>query len=109
MDQLVDRHHKIRVVLSGIGSNLVQNSTVAVGSLPVVAFGLVDHAESLPAVMGAREALDDVERVLLGFVKPALLDVVGGAAGIEPEFFLDVVEVVSCGAPGSGIRRGISP
>jgi hypothetical protein len=52
-----------------VGPNEVDN--FAVGRLFVVASGLVDHAETIPAVVHIREALEQIVGRRFGFVELA--------------------------------------
>jgi hypothetical protein len=49
--------------------------------LAVIASGLGDHSETIPAVMRVGEAFDEIAAPLLGLVEPALVDEVDGVIG----------------------------
>jgi hypothetical protein len=80
------------VVLLRVGANEVDDFAVAVGRLFLIASGLVDHSEAIPAVMHIGEARDEVAGGLLGLIELAGLDEVDGGVGRRGQLVLGLVD-----------------
>jgi hypothetical protein len=85
------RRPRLGVVLLRVGANEVDDFAVAVGRLFLIASGLVDHSEAIPAVMRIGEARDEVAGGLLGLIELAGLDEVDGGVGRRGQLVLGLV------------------
>ena len=63
-----------RLVLVGMGAHEIDDLSVIVRGLPRIATGLVDHPQSIVAVVDVREAREEIAGCLFGFVEPAVVD-----------------------------------
>jgi hypothetical protein len=83
---------EFRVVLLRVGANEVDDFAVAIGRPFLIASGLVDHSEAIPAVMHIGEARDEVAGGLLGLIELAGLDEVDGGVGRRGQLVLGLVD-----------------
>src|ERR1700747_367235 len=91
-DELMEDGLELGVVLLRVGANEVDDFRVAVGPLFLIASGLVDHSEAIPAVMHIGEARDEVAGGLLGLIELAGLDEVDGGVGRRGQLVLGLVD-----------------
>jgi hypothetical protein len=99
---------EVGLVVVGVGSNEVDDFAIAVGCLAVVASGLVDHAEAIPAVVHVGEAFEQIVRRLLRLVELAGMDEVDGSVGCGRELVFGVVQVVCGGEPVGDFRGDVA-
>src|ERR1700683_5762932 len=93
------------LVVVGVLPDECDHLPVTVGSLTVLAMGLIDHAEAIVAIVHVGEQQQESEGGLLGLVELAGTDEFGSGVGRDGEFVL--VSVLGAGeAPRGG---GVSP
>src|SRR5580704_6235972 len=91
-DELMKDGLELGIVLRRVGANEVDDFAVAVGRLFLIASGLVDHSETIPAIMHIGEARDEVAGGLLGLVELARMDEVDGSVGRRGQLVLGIVD-----------------
>ncbi len=99
---------EVGVVLLRVSPNEVDDLAIAVSRLFLIAAGLVNHPEPIPAVMHIGEALEQIAGDLLGLVEPAFVDEVDGGVGRRRQLVLEIVEAVLGGGEAFGefgVRR----
>jgi hypothetical protein len=79
---------KLGIVVVGVSANDVDDFAVAIGRLSVIASGLIDHGEAIPAIVDIGVAFEKVARGLLGFVEFAGMDEIDGGVGCRYELVL---------------------
>ncbi len=77
---------KCRLVLIWVSADEVDDLTVVIRGLLVVAACLVDHSQSIVAVVDLREAHQEIPRGLFGFVEFAVVDHIDDGVGCGGEF-----------------------
>ena len=85
------------LVVVGVLPDERDHLAIAVGSLTVVATGLIDHAEAIVAVVHVGEPHQEIAGSLLGLVELAGTDEFGGGVGRDGQFVL--VSVLGAGEP----------
>jgi len=93
VDEVTERGRERRIVVVGVLADEGDDLSVVVGSLAAIAPGLADHAEPVVAVMGVREAREEIVRGLLGRVELAGLDEVDHGVGSLGQFVEAVIGV----------------
>src|SRR5258708_23450225 len=92
------------LVVVGVLPDERDHLAIAVGSLTVVATGLIDHAEAIVAVVHVGKPHQEIAGSLLGLVELAGTDEFGGGVGRAGQFVL--LSVLGAGEPR---RNGGSP
>ena len=90
-DEFLEHGIEAVVVLVGVRANEVDDFSVAIGGLLIVASGLVDHAEAIPAIMNFGKAFEEVTGGALGLIELALTHEIDGGIGCGREFVVVVV------------------
>ena len=93
MNELAEDGLEAGIVVLGVGANEVDDFAIAVRGLSVIASGLVDHAEAIPAVVHVGEAFEQIAGRLLGLIEPAVEDEFGGSVGRSRECVLGILVV----------------
>ncbi len=88
---------EVGVVVVGMLPDERDHLPIALGSLPVLATGLVDHSEAIVAIVHVGEQHQEVAGGLLGLVELAGADEAGGGVGRDGQ--LVVVSVLGPGEP----------
>src|SRR5947209_17378667 len=99
VDELVEDGLEAGSVVVGVGTNDIDYFAVAVSRLTIIASGLVDHAEAIPAIVNIREAFEQIAGHLLGLIEAALVDEIDGSVGCDRELVFGIVYVVCGGEP----------
>lgn len=119
LDQPLEGGFKSGLVFIGPSLNEVDDLSVVVGGLFVVAAGLVDHSQSIVAVVDFGEAHEEVPCGLFGFVEFAVVDHIDDRVGRGGEFIGVIVAksvaaeiavsvvVVMVGSGGESIGGGL--
>jgi hypothetical protein len=92
----LDEHFlEARLVVVGVLPDECDHPPVTVGSLTVLATGLIDHAEAIVAIVHVGEQQQEIAGGLLGLVELAGADEFGSGVGRDGEFVL--VSVLGAG------------
>jgi hypothetical protein len=82
----VEGGFELGLVLVGMSADEVDDLSVVVGGLFVVAAGLVDHSQSIVAIVDFGEAHEEIPCSLFGFVEFAVVDHIDDRVGRSGEF-----------------------